>query len=101
MVKIFLELKENENKKCDIFNSDDVKVFSDLEFSEANLIVSLVNNRSFVEEVIGRNLVAWDTSQDKKHSLLPEVYSSDSYLYKLLTGEDYNFSKVCRKYNID
>ena len=30
--------------------------------------------RKRVAEIIARNLVAWDTSKDKKQGLLPEVY---------------------------
>lgn len=54
-----------------------------------------------VEETIARNLVAWDTSKDKKESLLPEVYVKNRWVYKELTGEEYNFSKACKKYNIE
>ncbi|MBX4259789.1 hypothetical protein KTC96_25010 (plasmid) [Clostridium estertheticum] len=54
-----------------------------------------------IKETIARNLVAWDTSKDKTQGLLPEVYVRDRYLYKQLTGEEYNFSEVCRKYHIE
>lgn len=49
---------------------------------------------------IARNLVAWDTSKDKKEGLLPEVYLTDRCLYKKLTGVEYNFSDACKRFNI-
>lgn len=51
-------------------------------------------------KVIARNLVAWDTSKDNTHGLLPEVYLTNKYYYKKLTGEDYNFFEVMKKFNI-
>ncbi|HEY5563889.1 MAG TPA: hypothetical protein VIK72_19410 [Clostridiaceae bacterium] len=54
-----------------------------------------------ITENVARNCVAWDTSKDKTEGLLPEVYLSDRYLYKQLTGEEYNFSEVCKKYHIE
>lgn len=55
-----------------------------------------------ITENIARNCVAWDTSKDKTQGLLPEVaVFSNPSLYKKLTGEEYNFSKVCSKYHIE
>ena len=51
--------------------------------------------------VLARNLTAWDTSKDKSQGLLPEVYLSNKYWYKQLTGEEYLFSKAVKKFNIE
>lgn len=54
-----------------------------------------------ITEVVARNCVAWDTSKDKTQGLLPEVaVFSNPSLYKKLTGKKYNFSEVCKKYDI-
>lgn len=53
-----------------------------------------------VAEIIARNLVAWDTSKDKSQGLLPEVYLTNKWLYKELTGEEYEFGKACKKFCI-
>ncbi len=50
---------------------------------------------------IARNLVAWDTSKDKREGLLPEVYLTNKYLYKQLTGEEYFQHKAVKKFNIE
>jgi ASC-1-like (ASCH) protein len=39
-----------------------------------------------LEEVISRNIVAWETSKDKSQGLLPEVYITDKILFTSLTG---------------
>ncbi|MGY3717161.1 hypothetical protein ACWE42_16745 [Sutcliffiella cohnii] len=54
-----------------------------------------------LKEVIARNLVAWDTSKDKREGLLPEVYLSNKYWYKQLTGEEYFKHKAVKKFNIE
>ena len=70
--------------------------------SEAELICKAVNNFDEIIETIARNCIAWDTSKDKREGLLPEVaVFTNRSLYKKLTGEEYNFSKVCKKYHID
>lgn len=51
-------------------------------------------------ELIARNLVAWDTSKDKREGLLPEVYLSNKVMYKQLTGEEYVLSKAIKRFNI-
>lgn len=61
----------------------------------------LLDLKKRITEIIARNLTAWDTSKDKKVGLLPEVYLSDKYMYKELTGEEYNFSKAIKKFNIE
>ena len=52
-------------------------------------------------KVIARNLVAWDTSKDKKLGLLPEVYLTNKNLYQQLTGEEYYRLLAMKKFNID
>ncbi len=49
-------------------------------------------------EIVERNLIAWDTSRDKKESVLPEVYLRNKWFYKELTGKEYNFLEVSKKY---
>ncbi|TYS68687.1 hypothetical protein FZC76_07005 [Sutcliffiella horikoshii] len=51
--------------------------------------------------IIARNLVAWDTSKDKREGLLPEVYLFNKHIYKLLTGEEYYKHKAVKKFNIE
>lgn len=53
-----------------------------------------------ISEVIARNLIAWDTSKDKREGLLPEIYLRDKALYKVLAGEEYSFNKACKMFNI-
>jgi hypothetical protein len=61
----------------------------------------LVEQINELTKVIARNLVAWDTSKDKSQGLLPEVYLTNRYLYKQLTGEEYNFTAACKRFKID
>lgn len=51
-------------------------------------------------KLIARNLVAWDTSKDKREGLLPEVYLSNQFIYKKLTGEEYVKHKAIKKFNL-
>jgi hypothetical protein len=62
-----------------------------------------VNNLNHPElsRLVARNLVAWDTSKDKREGLLPEVYISNKYWYKQLTGEEYFKHKAIKKFNIE
>lgn len=53
-----------------------------------------------ITETIARNCTAWDTSKDRTSGILPEVYWTNRYLYEKLVGEDYNFSKACKKFHI-
>ena len=53
-----------------------------------------------IARLIARNLVAWDTSKDKKDGLLPEVYCANRVMYKELTGDEYTFVGACKKFNI-
>jgi len=52
-------------------------------------------------KTIARNLVAWDTSKDKREGLLPEVYLTNKWLYKQLTGEEYYKDRAIKKFNIE
>jgi len=51
-------------------------------------------------KLIARNLIAWDTSKDKKEGLLPEVYLENKYQYKQLTGEEYFKHKAMKKFGL-
>jgi hypothetical protein len=51
--------------------------------------------------IIARNLVAWDTSKDKRQGLLPEVYLANRHWYKKLTGEEYFQHKAVKKFDIE
>ncbi|MEX3713373.1 hypothetical protein ABFV99_13295 [Cytobacillus horneckiae] len=57
--------------------------------------------RNELIRLIARNLVAWDTSKDKREGLLPEVYLTNKYWYKQLTGEEYFQHKAVEKFNIE
>lgn len=50
--------------------------------------------------VVARNLIAWDTSKDKREGLLPEVYLTNKVLYQRLTGEEYFQHKAMKKFHI-
>lgn len=63
------------------------------------LILEKITARNIIE-TIARNCIAWDTSKDKEIGLLPEVTLTNEYLYKILTGEKYNFYSACKKFNI-
>ena len=39
-----------------------------------------------LEEVIARNIIAWETSKDKRDGLLPEIYLTNLFLFRKLTG---------------
>ena len=39
-----------------------------------------------VEEILARNIAAWETSKDKSQGLLPEVYLLDRTMFRKLTG---------------
>lgn len=54
-----------------------------------------------IMRIIARNLVAWDTSKDKKQGLLPEIYLTNKFWYKELTGEEYFKHKAVKKFNIE
>jgi hypothetical protein len=96
-----------------IFNGEVVTLEQELEGELANQIFMYENELESVFEVvkgvsvkeltwvIARNLVAWDTSKDKREGLLPEVYLLNRHIYKLLTGEEYYKHKVVKKFNIE
>lgn len=65
--------------------------------SENNELLDL---KKRLTEIIARNLTAWDTSKDNKEGLLPEVYLRNKGIYKELTGEEYNFLRAVKKFNI-
>ncbi|OPX46346.1 hypothetical protein CLHUN_01620 [Ruminiclostridium hungatei] len=67
---------------------------------DAEQLVKQINLYDELARTIARNLTAWDTSRDKKESLLPEVYLTNRWLYKQITGEEYNFTKACQKFHI-
>lgn len=51
-------------------------------------------------KVIARNLVAWDTSKDKREGMLPEVYLTNKVYYEKLTGEEYFMHKAIKKFDL-
>jgi hypothetical protein len=73
-----------------------------------NQLQALVESQSRVLEgfivdtsrLVARNLVAWDTSKDKREGLLPEVYLKNKLVYKELTGDEYVMHKAIKKFNI-
>ena len=66
----------------------------------AEQLIKQINLYDELARTIARNLTAWDTSRDRKESLLPEVYLTNRWLYKQITGEEYNFTKACEKFQI-
>lgn len=70
------------------------------EFEDVFEVVKGVSVKELTR-VIARNLVAWDTSKDKREGLLPEVYLFNKHIYKLLTGEEYFKHKAVKKFNIE
>jgi hypothetical protein len=67
---------------------------------DAKQIIKQINTSCKLVEVIARNLVAWDTSKDKKQGLLPEVYLTNKQIYRELVGEEYEFARACEKFHI-
>ncbi|WP_289136305.1 hypothetical protein [uncultured Brevibacillus sp.] len=65
----------------------------------ADALVKLVQNDT--AKLIARNLVAWDTSKDKREGLLPEVYLSNRVWYERLTGEAYYQHKAIKRFGIE
>lgn len=65
-----------------------------------NVIRMLSETSKELGEAIVRNLVAWDTSKDSEQGLLPEVYLTNKYIYKQLTGVEYNFADACKRFHI-
>jgi len=51
--------------------------------------------------IVARNLIAWDTSKDKREGLLPEVYLTNKQVYKKLTGEEYAKERAVRKLGLE
>ena len=89
------------NPNMEVEKEDSLIAYLEIDEDDSKEWVKFLNLREEIVETIARNLVAWDTSKDKKQGLLPEVYLSNQRLYKQLTGEEYNFYKVCKKYRLD
>ena len=53
---------------------------------EALRIKSCIPCGYTIEEIIARNIMAWETSKDKTDGMLPEVYLTDKVFFKSLTG---------------
>jgi hypothetical protein len=53
---------------------------------EALRIKSSVPCGYTIEEIIARNIMAWETSKDKTDGMLPEIYLTDKAFFKSLTG---------------
>ncbi len=54
-----------------------------------------------LEEIIARNVLAWETSKDKREGLLPEIYLTDRVLFKQLTGEEPTMKNIRKFANVD
>lgn len=80
--------------------NDFIKRENECYYSLLNKYVELSEQNRELTELIARNLVAWDTSKDKREGLLPEVYLSNKVMYKQLTGEEYVLSKAIKRFNI-
>lgn len=99
------ELVEKANE-YDTLKETNLKLFNDMKkvmevphfVNQENVKLKLQNRE--LTELIARNLVAWDTSKDKREGLLPEVYLSNKVMYKQLTGEEYVLSKAIKRFNI-
>lgn len=68
--------------------------------ADAEQLIKQINLYDELARTIARNLTAWDTSRDKRDGLLPEVYLTNRWLYKQITGEEYTFTKACQKFHI-
>lgn len=81
------------------------KILSEFDFGKYHELLKKVeqfeNQQKELTRVIARNLIAWDTSKDKREGLLPEVYLANRQLYKELTGEEYFQHKAIKKFNIE
>lgn len=65
----------------------------------ASLLLKMVQNDT--ARLIARNLVAWDTSKDKREGMLPEVYLSNKVWYQRITGEEYLQHKAIERFRIE
>lgn len=83
-------IKDTDPIKPRVFSTKDIQ----------NEVIKRFNVHEQLVEAIARNLVAWDTSKDKKQGLLPEIYLTNRVLYRELTGEEYEFSRACEKFCI-
>jgi hypothetical protein len=71
-----------------------------LKYQEIHIRVIIEEELKEITKVIARNLVAWDTSKDKREGLLPEVYLANKHLYKQLIGEEYFQHKAMKMFQI-
>lgn len=97
----FAEYMDEDRFTCDMYHAlvGFAEVREKLKYYEESLGDTTVEE---IIETIARNCVAWDASKDKREGLLPEVaVFRNPSLYKRLTGEEYNFSKVCKKFDIE
>lgn len=93
----------DEKKMRKAFDTLKKSAFQDYEFVDFDTSDDLkpdTNAHDSIASVIARNLVAWDTSKDKREGLLPEVYLTNKVLYKQLTGEEYIQHKAMKKFHI-
>lgn len=79
--------------------SNSIYMYED-EFESVFEVVKGVSVKELTR-TIARNLVAWDTSKDNREGLLPEVYLTNKYLYKQLTGEEYFRHKAVKEFDIE
>ena len=88
------KLKEDTSKLNKKYKNKNSMANDLLDLSE-----SINNNyKKLLIETVARNLVAWETSKDKKEGLLPNIYTTNRAMYKELTGQEFNLSKVKAKY---
>lgn len=65
--------------------------------SQARVLDGLIDDTA---KLVARNLVAWDTSKDKREGLLPEVYLKNKQVYHELTREEYVQHRAMKKFHI-
>ena len=90
LIEFFSDIKNIETAEAESLQTDIIAYLKKIE--EKSDIVNQLT------EVIARNLIAWDTSNDKQYGLLPEVYIKNKYWYEKLTGEEYKLYKAIKKY---
>ena len=96
-----VEIKDDKTlwERMDVPNVGEVLLVEEDYYD--GIIEDLEKQKKQFSEVIARNLVAWDTSKDKREGLLPEIYLTNKYWYKQLTGEEYYKHKAVKKFNIE
>ncbi len=100
MKDLALELKDDKSlwEQIAVPNVGEVLLVEESYYD--GIIEKLEKKNKQFAEVIARNLIAWDTSKDKREGLLPEVYLTNKYLYKQLTGEEYYKERAMKKFHI-